>query len=370
MQQLSTLRLTIFFYLLLFFSFPNAISAMDEEPKEFPKILKVGVQEDPPFVMKDEDGSFYGLSIDLWYMLAEELHLLYEFEEYEHTSAMLLGLSRKKIDLSINPMPVSGTRIRQLGVTHPFFTSSIGVAVRNAEDSQIQIFVSNIFSYGFIKLVMLLMMIVFGFGVLVWLAERKINQHEFRDGIVGIMDGIWWSTVTITTVGYGDKTPKTPLGRFISMLWMFAAISLISSFTATITSRLTVNQLEYQIENLEDLKKVKKIGTVNFSSSHDFLDNYNISTYKVYETPKDGMIALSKKEIDVFVYEKPVMKYLTNVEQLSNKLKIMPVTFNRHYFSLLMPKQSKLLDKINPELADKTSKSAWKRVLEKYNLHQ
>ena len=50
-------------------------------------------------------------------------------------------------------------------------------------------------------------------------------------------DGIWWAVVTVTTVGYGDKTPTTVEGKIIAMVVMLFGIGFLSVLTATVASR-------------------------------------------------------------------------------------------------------------------------------------
>jgi voltage-gated potassium channel len=49
-------------------------------------------------------------------------------------------------------------------------------------------------------------------------------------------DAIWWSITTITTVGYGDRFPVTPLGRCVAALLMISGVGLFGSFTAVLAA--------------------------------------------------------------------------------------------------------------------------------------
>lgn len=54
---------------------------------------------------------------------------------------------------------------------------------------------------------------------------------------------MWWSVQTVTTVGYGDITPKTLVGRSIASVLMVSAVALISVITASISAGF-VNRLQ------------------------------------------------------------------------------------------------------------------------------
>lgn len=58
---------------------------------------------------------------------------------------------------------------------------------------------------------------------------------HFVEGM-SFFDGLWWSFVTATTVGYGDISPATPAGRVIAAVLMIVGIGLIGSLTSTLTA--------------------------------------------------------------------------------------------------------------------------------------
>lgn len=53
---------------------------------------------------------------------------------------------------------------------------------------------------------------------------------------VSFGNSMWWAIVTVTTVGYGDITPTTPIGRALAVILMFLGIGLIGTLTSAITN--------------------------------------------------------------------------------------------------------------------------------------
>lgn len=68
--------------------------------------------------------------------------------------------------------------------------------------------------------------------VLIFIGGLSISYIENKT----LSDGIWWAFVTTTTVGYGDISPSTNIGRIIACILMIVGVGLIGSLTSTITS--------------------------------------------------------------------------------------------------------------------------------------
>ena len=106
----------------------------------------------------------------------------------------------------------------------------------------------EVFLYGVITLVIIL-------GSLMYLIEGEEN------GFTSIPRGIYWAIVTMTTVGYGDISPKTNLGQALASIVMIIGYSIIAVPTGIITAEFT---------HLESAKKITTITCLECSSEgHD-----------------------------------------------------------------------------------------------------
>ena len=102
---------------------------------------------------------------------------------------------------------------------------------------------------------------IIAFGYIFYVTEPQVKTFE---------DGIWWALVTVTTVGYGDITPATTLGRVVAGTLMFFGLGLIATVTAIVSAKFVqnyvdhhtnddvlkkLNELESEIENLKSLEE-------------------------------------------------------------------------------------------------------------------
>jgi len=78
---------------------------------------------------------------------------------------------------------------------------------------------------------------------------------HFSEGI-SFGNALWWSFVTISTVGYGDISPVTPLGRIIAGTIMLVGIGFLGMLTATIATFFLSksNNTNYKSQVIEDIK--------------------------------------------------------------------------------------------------------------------
>ncbi|MGB7842788.1 MAG: transporter substrate-binding domain-containing protein [Salinimicrobium sp.] len=323
--------------------------------------LVIGITPTAPFVMK-ENGKYSGLSIKSWKLVNEELETEYEFKEYESLSSLLTALENGEVDLSINPITVTDKRMQKIDFSQPYFISHTGIAKR--KESSMWKYISNILSWNFISAILILLGVIFIFGLLVWIFERRGNNDEFERGHRGIFQGFWWSAVTMTTVGYGDKSPRTFGGRFVGFIWMFLAIIMISSLTAGIASSLTVQNIQDEISSVEDLERFETT-TVASSSAEELLEQYGIDSEKVTNAA-EGFERVKNKETELFVYDQPILTYYIEEHELGKNLEVLQNTLKKDYYSYSFPKGSSLVKKIDPVLVGTLKTIEWNKLIKDY----
>jgi ABC-type amino acid transport substrate-binding protein len=167
----------------------------------------------------------------------------------------------------------------------------------------------------------------------------------------------------MTTVGYGDKAPRSFGGRFVALIWMFASILLISSFTAGIASALTVSQLDVGIDGAEDLPGLR-VATVLGSTSETYLARHYV-VVAPYDTPADALRAVDRGEADVAVYDAPILRYLVNKE-LRLALRVVPRVFEPQDYAIALRQGSAFREQVNQALLERTTTAEWHDLLYSY----
>lgn len=327
--------------------------------QEQDSVITVGIKNAPPFVHGASSNSPHGLSIEFWDLVNDDIPRKISYLPFSSLPALLKALEEKTIDLSINPITVTDKRMEYLDYSQPFFIS--GTTLVRPSGNRWTAFFSNLFSWSFFSAAAILLTVILLFGLAVWFFERRANPEQFAKGWRGVADGFWWSAVTMTTVGYGDKAPVSRGGRIVGFIWMFAAILMISGLTAGIASSLTVSTLSENIESTEDLKRFQ-VGSIAESSSADYLKLFAVDA-RPFQSVEAGLTALQSGKIDVFVYDRPILQYYLKQGNYEN-LRLMDKDLKTDYYSFSYPKGSPLRESLDPVIVRALKSERWNRKLQ------
>jgi len=163
-------------------------------------------------------------------------------------------------------------------------------------------------------LILIIVALLTVIDVLMWWFERphldKTGKADSESAVTSWHDGVYWAVVTMTTVGYGDKTPKPHLGRTLAVLWMVGSVVLVSLLTISQVARMTVSRVEGVAPTRSDLAG-KRLAAVENSSGAEYLDTEHLA-YQKFADLAAACTALAAGKTDAVVNSVGALQYLVN----------------------------------------------------------
>jgi polar amino acid transport system substrate-binding protein len=304
-------------------------------------VLTVGIGGTPPFLIREGD-KYEGIVLDLWQQIAVINDFEYELVLQTNTQAALEAVSVGELDLLVGPFSITSERLQTVNFTRPFFVSSVGVLVPTKLPT-LWSRMSSFFTTAALSSVTGLLVCLFLVGNAIWLAERKHNSEHFsREYWPGVGDGMWFALVTLTTVGYGDRTPTTPAGRFIASVWMLIALVAISSLIGGLASAFTLAFSDAPaggITTPEDLRGAR-IAAVTGSTATIWAVEYGA---RVIEQPTlaDAVALVTEERADGVVFDRPALEYFL-FQNPEVDLRLADFTLSSENFGFVLPYDSPL----------------------------
>jgi len=187
----------------------------------------------------------------------------------------------------------------------PMYNSGLQIMTGNNNKS----YVSKELVFSIMKMVWFLLICIFILANIIWLVERNRNKAFHKEYKKWLIDWVrFWATSLY--FGFWNKwelEPITKRWRIITTFWVIFLIFMIAYFTSTVTSQLTVSQINWTINSIDDLPW-KKIATVKSTSSSQFLKTEGIE-YIWYKTIDNAISDLELWNIDAVVYDAPRAVY-------------------------------------------------------------
>ena len=330
--------------------------------KEEQGVLIVGTKVAPPFVMKKQNGEFYGVSIDLWKEIAKKLNLKYKFQE-DTLEGLMDRIKNKQIELAIAAITATAKREKFADFSNGYYTEELAIAIPKSEGTIYKSLFDKLFSITTLWVVLGIFVVINIAGLAFWLMEKSDNKGSDEESINKLSNGIWWATVTMATVGRGNIVPKTLGGKVVAVIWMIISMFLISFIIAAFASFFTTAKKEYFITSPHDLDK-GKIATVSGSFSDDYLRKRGfIPIY--YNKLKDALEAVKNDEVDAVVYDKHLLEYLIN-RYFINSLELSSEQFMPQNYSLIFKENCNIKESINRAVLEVIESDEWKLIKDKY----
>jgi polar amino acid transport system substrate-binding protein len=350
-------------YFVLLGLLPGVIGRAEAQSAAQPhRRLIVATKEAPPFAMRSEDGTWNGISIELWNRVAQKLGFSTTYREYRTVPEMLAAVESGGADVAVAAISVTPEREKTVDFTQPFYASGLSIAVPATREIDWIYILRNVFTFRFLEAVGVLIAGALIVGSVIWLIERRVTEH-YANGAQGLGTGLWWSASAMAQAAAADKAPATLWGRLLGMLWMITSIVVVASFTAGITSHLAAKRFAEVVRNSSDLAVVRT-GSVPSTNAFDYLNSERIDV-RSYPSVSAGLDALKAGKLDAFVYDRPILEWNVHKGYIDD-IQVLDKLFVRDNYAIALPKGSPLRTKIDIAMEEELRDAWWQDLLVRY----
>lgn len=316
--------------------------------------IDVAIKPAPPFViMGDSLGNFYGFSIDLIRAISREmepvphLNFIYDSTLVAHLDRIEAGGA----DLGIAATTITAKRELSIDFSQPFFEDNLALLVPRVSRGilgflTIDLFRFNIDFYELGGMIAGIGLYVLLCAILIWLIERG---RSLSSSWKGIAQGIWWTIVTMSTVGYGDVVPRRGLGKFVGIVVVFSGIVIFGVAIATLSSMLTLNRLTNRIESISDLRG-KSVAVVEGSIAEEIARTQNIWVDAV-PTIDSALVLLQARRVAAVSHDASLLRYYLAQELIDDdQFNLVDLDQYSYFYGITFPPDSPLREPLTVSL--------------------
>ncbi|XVF25703.1 hypothetical protein REPUB_Repub13aG0236500 [Reevesia pubescens] len=242
------------------------------------KLMKIGVPVRTSFeeFVEFQSGERpTGFCIDLFYEVLRSLDYDLPFEFLPHSGSyddLLFHVSNKTYDAAVGDITILAERMEHVEFTQPYAESGLSMVAPAKPDSE----------WMFMKPFTLEMWVVTGVlfiytMLVVWFLEHHSSNREFRGALKNQISTALWFTFSSLFFAHREKILSN-FTRVVVLVWLFLVFILTASYTASLSSLLTVKEMESNL----NIESVRQRGSSVGCDNDSFLQNYlkNVLAFK------------------------------------------------------------------------------------------
>ncbi|KAL3615270.1 hypothetical protein CASFOL_040931 [Castilleja foliolosa] len=280
---------------------------------------------------------------------------------------LVFDVAQNKYEAAIGDVTITTNRTRIVDFTQPFMESGLVVVapVKQVKSSPWSFLMPFTWQMWFVTGIFFLFV-----GSVVWILEHRMNT-EFRGPPRQQLVTVFWFSFSTMFFAHRENTVST-LGRSVLILWLFVVLIINSSYTASLTSILTVQQLSSQIQGIDTLiASSDPIGIQDGSFAYKYLiDELNIaeSRLRVLKTVDEYVDALQRGPggggVAAIVDELPYVElFLSNTKC---QFSIVGREFTRSGWGFAFPRDSPLAIDLSTAILQLSENGELERIRNKW----
>ncbi|XP_028241439.1 glutamate receptor 2.8-like isoform X2 [Glycine soja] len=221
----------------------------------------------------------------------------YEFVPLENYGALAGPIANNKsmFDAGVGDITIVYDRTNYLNFTLPYLESvvSMVVSMKHDEKRNMWVFLKPL-SWGLWLTTGAALVLI---GFVVWFLEHRSNNTAFRGTPKQQLGIVFWFSFSTLVFAHRERLVSN-WSRGLLIIWIFVVLIITQSYTASLTSMLTIESLQPEFIDIKEIKRNNYfVGYQNQSFVKTILINelgFNESQLKAYNTPEEYHEALSK----------------------------------------------------------------------------
>jgi polar amino acid transport system substrate-binding protein len=333
---------------------------------ESPSRVSVGVFECPPFVMKMDNNSYSGISIELWEYIAKQMDLEYSIESFT-LKDMLESVKSGQIDIGASCTSITSNRERFLDFSHSFYETHLAIAIK--EQGHLAILINLLTNKIVLTFFLFFIVGAFIVGGIYYLLEGDSNSKIFSmSSPAKRLTEIFILGLLFVTKGpFQYFHLKSLTARVLTVFMAIATTFIIAGITAFLASSFTLGMLRSDIQGPNDLYG-KKVGVISGSTSSSFLKKQSVHRV-TFKNKEDLLNALDNERVEAIVSDAAILKYMIKKGRENDrytKLSVLPYRFEEQNYGFALQDNSPYREQLNQVLLKIRKTDDWKYVLDKY----
>lgn len=324
--------------------------------------LRVGVYLSPPFTMKDAEGEYSGMAIELWEAAAEKLGWKYDYFDRDTFGELVDAVADGELDVAMTNLSITRQRAERLDFTHPWYDAGMRVLVLDQAGGSGGMWLAlrqsgHLRAYAFLVCLMLLVTLA------LTLFDRRYDKEfpkEWHDGLAES----FYQVMSITTSG---KTKRRNMfgsaGKIAAALWMACGVALVAYVTSSVTSVMTTMSLTRHINGLEDLPG-RTVGVLAGSTAEQYARSVRLDLVP-YQDVDSAVQGLRDGSIMAVVADAPVLEYYAHSHPGSG-VAVVGSTFNKDKYGFGLPHGSSQTKPLTVQLIGMHESGDLELLREKY----
>nr|KYP40595.1 Glutamate receptor 2.5 [Cajanus cajan] len=250
--------------------------------------------------------SFSGFSINVFRAAVHKLPYDLDFNFVSFNGSydeMVEQVYNKTLDAAVGDTSIVADRYHLVDFSQPYVESGIDTVVtkESAKSKETWVFLEAFTKEMWLIMVALHIFVVF----VIWLIERQVNAE-----LKGLGSMLWFM---VTVIFFAHREPITrPLARIVLSPWLFAILVITNTFTASLTSMITVAQLKPSVLDIQTLlKRNSPVGCDGNSFIQKYLievHGFKLENIRKMKSTSDYLVAFQNKDIEAAFFIVPHAK--------------------------------------------------------------